>query len=192
MENEKVLNEENVETKNEQSTLNIDKLSDKERKKMLKSLLEENEKLIKENEKLIEENAKFKDSWYRTAADFENFKKRNQDTRLNAYKDGKSDIISKILVVGDSLDRALTMNLDDKTKEGIELIARGFLEVLESEGVSVINPVGEDFNPQTQEAIMQVPKQDGEEEGKVKQVFQKGYKLGEKIIRYAKVVVIGN
>ena len=64
-------------------------------------------------------------------------------------------------------------------------------EILESLGVTAINPINEDFDPLTQEAIMQVPAEEGETVGKVKQVFLKGYKLGEKVIRYAQVVVIG-
>ena len=83
------------------------------------------------------------------------------------------------------------MNLDDKTREGITLTARSFSEILESLGVTAINPVDEDFDPLTQEAIMQVPAEEGETAGKVKQVFLKGYKLGDKVIRCAQVVVIG-
>lgn len=161
------------------------------KKPTVKALTAENEQLKKEIELLKAEVSSTKDSWLRCAADFENFKKRNQDTRMNAYRDGKSDIIKKILVVGDTLDRALSMNLDEKTMEGIKLMARQFSETLESEGVTAINPVGEVFDPNTQEAVMQVPKEEGEEPGTVKQVFLKGYKLQDKVIRYAQVVVIG-
>ncbi len=163
----------------------------KAKKPTIKQLIEENEALKVENEKLIAENSSFKDSWMRTAADFENFKKRNQETRINAYKEGKYDMVSKILVVGDNLDRALTMNLDEKTKEGIVMMARQFKETLEAEGFTEINPLGEVFDPNTQEAVMKVEKQEGEVEGTVKQVFLKGYKCGDKVIRYAQVVVIG-
>ncbi len=185
--------EENKETtvQEEVKEFDVDKLSDKERKKLLKSLIKENEELNETITKLEEEAKNNKDSWYRTAADFENYKKRNQDTRINAYRDGKIDIVNKLLVIGDSLDRALSMELDEKTKAGIELTARQFKETLESEGIVAINPVGEVFDPNTSEAIMQVPKEDGETEGTVKQVFLKGYKMGERIIRYAQVVVIG-
>ena len=155
------------------------------------ALINENEALKAENEALKQEVLKTKDSWLRTAADFENFKKRNQDTRINAYKDGKADIVKKILVVGDTLDRALQMNLDEKTMEGLKMILRQFTETLESEGITAINPVNEPFDPNTQEAIMQVPKGEGETSGNVKQVFLKGYKQGDKVIRYAQVVVIG-
>ncbi len=170
-------------TDNEKVT-DVTKLDAKTAKKMLKEVL-------LENETLKADALKYKDAWYRTAADFENFKKRNSETRSNAYKDGKTDVISKILVIGDSLDRALLMKLDEKTREGIELTARNFEDILKSLDVTAINPVGEDFDPLTQEAIMKVPAEEGETEGKVKQVFLKGYKLGDKVIRYAQVVVIG-
>lgn len=162
------------------------------KKPSVKALIAENEELIKELETAKAEVLSTKDSWLRCAADFENFKKRNQDTRINAYKEGKIDVIKKILVVGDTLDRALSMNLDEKTAEGIKLIARQFKETLEGEGVTEINPIGEVFDPNFHEAIMQVPKGDGEESGTVKQVFLKGYKLNDKVIRYAQVVVIGD
>lgn len=170
---------------------NVDKLSEKECKKLLKSLIKENEEVNASLEKAEEEAKSNKESWYRTAADFENFKKRNQDTRINAYRDGKIDVITKLLVIGDSLDRALSMELDEKTKAGIELTARQFEETLASEGVTSINPVGETFDPNTSEAIMKMPANEGEVEGTVKQVFLKGYKMGERVIRYAQVVVVG-
>ena len=140
------------------------------KKPTVKALSAENEQLKQEIEALKSEVSKTKD---------------------NAYKEGKFDIVKKILVVGDTLDRALSMDLDDKTKDGLKMIARSFAETLESEGITEINPVGERFDPNTQEAVMQVPKEDGEEEGTVKQVFLKGYKQGDKVIRYAQVVVIG-
>ncbi|MBO7214470.1 MAG: nucleotide exchange factor GrpE [Clostridia bacterium] len=141
------------------------------KKPTVKALTAENEELKKQIETLKAEVNSTKDSWLRCAADFENFKKRNQETRINSYKEGKIDIIKKILVVGDTLDRAITMNLDEKTMEGIKLIARQFKETLEAEGVTEINPVGEVFDPNYHEAIMQMPKEEGETSGTVKQVF---------------------
>lgn len=161
------------------------------KKPTVKALTAENQALKEEIEALKAENLKIKDSWLRCAADFENFKKRNQDTRINAYKEGKADIVKKILVIGDTLDRAISMDLDEKTLEGLKLILRKFEETLLNENITQINPVGEQFDPNTQEAIMQVPKEEGEVEGMVKQVFLKGYKQGDKVIRYAQVVVIG-
>ncbi len=190
-ENKETTTSKENETVEEVKEFDVDKLSEKERKKLIKSLIKENEELNANLEKAETEAKTNKDSWYRTAADFENFKKRNQDTRINAYRDGKIDVITKLLVIGDSLDRALSMELDEKTKAGIELTARQFEETLASEGVTPINPVGEVFDPNTSEAIMKMPASEGETEGTVKQVFLKGYKMGERVIRYAQVVVVG-
>ncbi len=188
---EEIKEEVKTEEPKKEKGFDIKNMSEKECKKLLKALLSENEELKQDVEKYKVEALSNKDSWYRCAADFENFKKRNADTRMNAYKEGKIDIVNKILVVGDNLDRALKMELDAKTKEGIEMTARQFKETLEAEGIIEINPEGEPFDANTQEAVMQMPREEGEQEGYVKQVFLKGYKMGDKVIRYAKVVVIG-
>lgn len=132
----------------------------------------------------------YKASWYRTAADFDNYKKRNNETRANAYADGKGDVIKSILVIGDNLDRALALAIDEKTKEGMELVVRQFSETLNNLGVSEINPVGEVFDPNLHEAVHQVEPEEGDQSGTVKQVFKKGYSLNGKMLRYAQVVVI--
>ncbi len=178
-------------TNKEEKEFDVNSLTEKESKELVKNLLKENEELKTQLENAENTIKSQKDSWYRTAADFENFKKRNQDTRINAYREGKTDAIVKLLIIGDGLDRALSMQLDEKSKEGISLLHRQFMETLEAEGVTAINPVGEPFDPNTQEAIMKVPKEENEVEGTVKQVFLKGYKLGDKVIRYAQVVVVG-
>ena len=92
--------------------------------------------------------------------------------------------------IGDNLDIALSMNLDQKTMDGIKLIKKKFTETLTGLGVEEINPIGQEFDPNVAEAIMQVEKADGEESDTVKQVFEKGYRTADKIIRYAKVSVI--
>ena len=175
-------------TANDEQNEQVKKKCSKNGKSQCDKQIKELEQKLIESEKKAEE---YKQSWYRTAADFENFKKRNAETRINAYKDGKIDMVNKILVVGDNLDRALKMDLDAKTKEGIEMTARQFKETLEAEGITEINPENEPFDPNTQEAVMQMPKEEGEVTGNVKQVFLKGYKMGDKVIRYAKVVVVG-
>ena len=166
-------------------------MSREEVEELLKTSLKKGEELKAEAEAAKKEAADVKNSWLRTAADFENYKKRNDGIRQTAYRDGKTDVLKKILPIGDSLDRALTMELDEKTRRGIEMTAKNFEEVLKSLDVFAVNPVGEPFDPNTQESIMKVPAENGEEEGTVKQVFLKGYKLGDKVIRYAQVVVIG-
>lgn len=142
---------------------------------------------LEQAKKLAEE---YKDKWMRNVAEFDNYKKRNARLWQDAYNEGKFDVIKKILPVGDNLDIALSMNLDEKTMEGVRLIKKKFTETLTSMGVEEINPIGEEFDPNVAEAIMQVEADEGETSDTVKQVFEKGYRTAEKIIRYAKVSVI--
>ncbi len=136
------------------------------------------------------ESADYKDKWMRSAAEFDNFRKRNEATRRTAYADGKADVLIKILPVGDNLERAL-VHCDENTKKGIELVLRSFRKLLEEEGVEEICPVGEEFDPTFCEAVMSEPAEEGVEPGYVKEVFLKGYKRGDKVLRFAQVKVTG-
>ena len=154
------------------------------------ALTEENENLIKETETLKVQVEEYKDKWMRNVAEFDNYKKRNAKLWSDAFNEGVSSVILKILPVGDNLDWALTLGLDEKTAEGIKKVRSKFDDTLRSLEIEEINPVGEVFDPQIAEAVMQVPATDGEEPDTVKQVFQKGYRKKDKIIRYATVSVI--
>ena len=176
--------EEKVEEQNPQ--VDISSLSKEELLELATSLMAENQALIKESKKAEE----YKDSWLRARADFENFKKRNNETRRLAYEDGKNDVLKSILLIGDNLDRALVTIKDEQTKKGIEMVVKQYGEILKNIGVEEINPVGEKFDPNLAEAVMQVDAEEGEESETIKQVFLKGYKANGKIIRYAQVVVI--
>ena len=148
---------------------------------------EELEKKLEETEKKAEE---YKPSWYRSAAEFENYKKRHNGERAQAYAAGQGDVIKSILVIGDNLERALASVPDEKTAEGIRMMIRQFYETLANLNVKVVDPVGETFDPNLHEAVHQVEPEDGDESGKIKSVFRKGYDLNGKILRYAQVVVI--
>ena len=154
------------------------------------ALIEENENLKEEVEEIKKSAEEYKDKWMRNVAEFDNYKKRNANLYRDAFNDGKIELLLKILPIGDNLSIALSMGLDEKTAEGVNLLKRKFDEILKGLEVEEINPEGEKFDPMLCEAIMQVEKQEGEEEDTVKQVFEKGYKLKDKIIRYAKVSVI--
>ena len=132
----------------------------------------------------------YKDKWYRVSAEFDNYKKRMSVAQSQSYKNGLAEATLKILPIGDNLERALTMVLDETNKAGIELILRAFKEVLASLDVTEINPIGQPFDPNVADAVMQMDGEEGEQSGNVKMVFEKGYKLGDKVIRYAKVSVI--
>ena len=174
-------------TANEEQNEQVKKKCSKNGKSQCDKQLKELEQKLIESEKKAEE---YKQSWYRTAADFENFKKRNNEARSNAYADGKADAVKSILVIGDNLDRALATAFDEQTKAGLELIVRGFAEVLKNMGIEEVNPVGESFDPNLHEAVFQCEPEDGDESGKIKSVFKKGYSLNGKMLRYAQVVVI--
>ncbi len=130
----------------------------------------------------------YKDKWMRNVAEFDNYKKRNAKVYSDAYSEGASDVILKILPIGDNLDWALGLGLDEKTAEGIIKLKQKFIDTLKGLEVEEINPIGEKFDPNIAEAIMQVDG-DNEESEIVKQVFERGYKHKNKIIRYAKVSV---
>ena len=139
------------------------------------------------NEKLRKDLEETKNDYLRARADCENVRKRSAADVRNAYADGKLEAVTKVLAIGDSLDWALKMPLDEKTKEGIEKLVKKYNENLVALGVKEFSPeVGAAFDPNSAEAVMQV---DGEPNS-VKQVFGRGYKLGEKVIRYAQVSVV--
>lgn len=149
------------------------------------------ESLTAENEQLKKEVGEYKDNWLRSRADFENFRKRNNETRRTAYEDGKIDAVKKILQIGDNLDRAVLTVADEQIKKGLEMTVIQFNETLKNLGVEPIEiKEGDKFDPNFAEAVMAVDAVDGEVSGNIKQVFLKGYKLGDKVIRYAQVVVV--
>ena len=150
---------------------------------------EKRDKREKELEAARAEAADYKDKWMRTAAEFDNFRKRNEQTRRNAYLDGKADVLLKILPVGDNLERALASCADENTKKGIEMVLRSFKKLLEDEGIEAIDPKDEEFDPAFCEAILSEPAAEGVEPGYVKEVFVKGYRRGDKVLRYAQVKV---
>ena len=153
-------------------------------------VLEQLEELKKQNEELQKQADEYKDKWIRNVAEFDNYKKRTATQWAEAFNEGISSVIIKILPVGDNLDWALTLGLDEKTAEGIKKVRSKFDDTLKSLEIEEINPVGELFDPQIAEAVMQVPAEEGEVSDTVKQVFQKGYRKKDKIIRYATVSVV--
>lgn len=153
------------------------------------ALTEENQKLASELEELKKQADDYKDKWMRNVAEFDNYKKRNAKLWQDAFNEGVSNVIVKILPVGDNLDWALGLGLDEKTEEGIRNVKKKFLETLASLEIEEIDPTGKPFDPNEAEAVMQVDKTDDEASDVVKQVFQKGYRKKEKVIRYAKVSV---
>ena len=142
--------------------------------------------------KLTEAESKtseYKDSWLRSQADFQNYKKRLERDNELMYTSMKGDIIKKVLPALDDLERALqNRRAEDPWADGIELIARKLQNMLESEGVKKIEALGVEFDPKYHEAISHEPA-NGAHSGHVIGVVQNGYMLGERVIRPALVRV---
>lgn len=144
--------------------------------------------------KLEQELAEQKDKYLRMYSEFENFRRRTAKEKLDMIKTANESMASALLPVLDDFERALksleNADNEDKGQEGILLIYNKLKKVLEQKGVTVmeIKP-GDDFDAEYQEAITQIPAPEEELKGKVVDVVEKGYTLGEKVIRYAKVVI---
>ncbi|NVJ86961.1 MAG: nucleotide exchange factor GrpE [Algoriphagus sp.] len=143
--------------------------------------------------KLQSELADVKDKYLRLYSDFENFRKRNAKERLELIKTASEDVLRDLLPVVDDFERAFkaSENEEDaqKVREGNQLIFHKFVKILESKGLKVMEDlIGNPFDADMQEAITQIPAPNEEMKGKVIDVVEKGYTLGDKVVRYAKVV----
>jgi molecular chaperone GrpE len=133
--------------------------------------------------------SEYKDSWLRSQAEFQNYRKRIERDSELTYLSLKGDILKKILPVFDDLERALqNRSAENAWANGIELVARKFQNILESEGLKRIEALGVEFDPNFHEAISHEPA-DGAQSGQVIGVVQNGYMLGERVIRPALVRV---
>ena len=142
-----------------------------------------------EEEKLKEQLAESQDKYLRLMAEYDNFRKRSAKERLEINATATGNAVKEILSVIDNFERALqTETQDESYKAGIEMIFNQFLESLKKLNVEPIDPTGETFDPNIANAVNQI--EDPElGENVVAQTFQKGYKIGDKVIRYAMVVV---
>lgn len=126
----------------------------------------------------------------RVQADFDNFRRRNQSVRAEAYEDGAASFIKTILPVMDNLDRALQVeSKDEALHNGVQLVQKQLMDALEKRGVSPIDRQGEIFDPKLEDAVQQASRDEGEV-GTVAQVLLKGYQMGENVLRHAMVKVI--
>ena len=149
----------------------------------------ESEALKKQLEETEAKASEYKDSWMRSQAEFQNYKKRIERDNDLMRAHMKGDIVKKILPVLDDLERALQNRpVDESWANGIELIVRKFQTTIESEGVKRIEAEGKEFDPNFHEAISHEPNEEVES-GHVIAVVQNGYMLGERVIRPALVRV---
>jgi len=155
-----------------------------------KARIEELEKKVADLEGRI---AKDKDDYVRLMAEFENFRRRTSQEKIDLVSMASTETIKGLLPVLDDCERALAVlkdsNDSDAAKEGTELIYHKLLGYLQGKGLAVIEAKNEVFDTDLHEAIAQIPVQEEEQKGKVFEVVQTGYTLNGKVIRFAKVVV---
>ena len=148
-------------------------------KKKSPSLKELNESLKLEKEKYV-----------RLFAEFENYKRRTAKERIELFKTAGRDVLSSLVPVLEDFKRAISIKGSDSDDEGIKLIYNKFNETLKNQGlIEVEVNIGDIFDAEIHEAISQIPAQEDNQKGKIIDIIQGGYKLGDNIITYPKVVV---
>ena len=184
------INEEEVKTEETKEETPVEEKAEKkaEPKKEKKAKKEsKKEDSVKEAaEKAIKAE---QEKYMRLAAEYDNFRKRSQKEREALYADIKADTLLKFLPVYDNLERALKQETADEAyRKGVEMIMDQFKATMEKLGVTEIESEGQDFDPEKHNAVMHVD-DENVGENKIVEVFQKGFKIGEKIIRFAMVKV---
>ena len=183
------------ETAKTQAAETVQKEEKKEKKGFIKKdpKKEKIAELEKQVEELKNQVAKDKDNYIRLMAEFDNFRRRTSQEKLELVSVAAMDTIKGLLPVLDDCERAMSVlkdsNDSDAAKEGTELIYHKLLGYLQSKGLAVIEAAGKEFDTDLHEAVAQFPVQDEQMKGKVFDVVQTGYTLNGKVIRFAKVVV---
>lgn len=136
-----------------------------------------------------EELSEAKDKYLRIYSEFENFRRRTAKERLELMDTASREVMESLLPVLDDFQRAIKAQEDDKIKEGIELIYNKMFKTMTGKGLKAMETkAGDDFDEEFHEAITQIPAPSKKLEGKIVDVIEPGYLLGEKVIRFAKVV----
>lgn len=152
-------------------------------------------KEVSVEEQLKQELAQEKDKFLRLFAEFENYKKRTSKERIELFKTANEDLMTVLLPILDDFDRALNeikkaKDEDSELLKGVELINNKLRNSLANKGLSVVTvKAGDVFDVEQHEAITQIPTPNDDLKGKIIDVLEQGYKLGDKVIRYPKVVI---
>ncbi len=148
--------------------------------------------LEKQLEEANQKTAEYLAMAQRVQADFENYRKRNESVRADAYAEGRKDVAALMLPVLDNLERAVEAAAgtgDEALKNGVELVLRQMTDIYQKLDVTPIDRKGEKFDPNLENAVLQGTEEEGEP-GTVCQVLQKGYRMGDKVLRHAMVKVV--
>jgi len=151
------------------------------------------DKKDKEIEELGYKLSEINDKYMRLSAEFDNYRKRTLKEKTDLIKTAGGDALSDMLPVVDDFERGLQLMKDaedvNAVKEGVDLIYTKFKEFMKSKGIVEIDAVNQDFDTDLHEALTKIPAPSEDLKGKVVDVIQKGYKIGDKVIRFAKVVI---
>ena len=154
--------------------------------------VEETTEITEENDDISQKLKESEDKYLRLFAEFDNFKKRSQKEKLACYTDAVVDAVSEFLPVMDNLERALALEVTSDeakaVKDGVEMVKKQMTDVLTKLKVTEIKALGEEFDPNFHNAVMQMPSEDVES-GYIVQELQKGYMYKEKVIRHSMVMV---
>jgi len=162
-------------------------------KKQKKTSKKELEKLKEENEKLKKELEELNDKYVRLIAEFDNYRKRTLNEKADIIKNAGEKLLFELLPIIDDFERAIKANekIDnvEHLKEGFKLIYDKFMKLLEKQGVSEIESLHKEFDPELHDALTKIPVENPDMKDKVVDVVEKGYYLNDKILRHSKVVV---
>ena len=180
--------DENKEPQAEAETVEAEAV-EPEKKADKKDKKKDKKKEADKSEELQQQLAAANDKYLRICAEYDNFRRRSQKEKDALYGDIKADTVQKFLPVYDNLDRALKQGTEDEAyRKGVEMIMTQFNATLEKLGVTPIDSLGQTFDPSLHNAVMHVD--DAEKgENEIVEVFQQGFKLGDKVIRFAMVKV---
>lgn len=153
------------------------------------TLLKQRDDAQKEAEAQRKRADEMTDMAKRLQAEFDNYRKRTLDNGRKAREDATAEVIKKLVSVLDVVGQALTMITDENIASGVRMIESSMVKLLGEYGVTEIEALGKEFDPKVHEAIMQTPAESDEQKDTVKEVFQKGYVMGDRVIRPARVIV---
>ncbi len=183
MENNENLQNEEVVTPTEEATEKKEEPAEKGKK------CDKKENALKEKiEKLEKDLAELNDKYLRLAAEYDNYRRRSEKEKAQAYTDGLDDTLAKFLPVMDNLSRAALYSDAEKVAEGLKLTEKSANDSLAATGVERFGAVGDTFDPNLHNAVMHVEDEE-KGEGEIVAVHAEGYKKGDRILRYAMVTV---
>jgi molecular chaperone GrpE len=163
------------------------------KKKVVKESINESHENQVEDIKLEDQLKEEKDKFLRLFAEFENYKRRTAKERIELFSTASEEVMISLLPILDDFDRAsveIEKDSENETLKGVLLIKNKLFDSLKSKGLSLVDvKKGDEFNADDHEAVTQIPAPSKDMVGKIINIIEKGYKLGEKVIRYPKVVI---